>query len=211
MTSQKSIVSSALHMKTLFTILFLLSLSFWGNSLWAQDDANMHGVITPQGDTIPHIILQELEVKPMPTFESRRFARRYWRLVGRVKKTYPYAVAAAQLMEEYSAKYELSNVKESEKRKYLKMMEKELLEKYGDELRKMSISDGRILIKLIDRETNSTSYTLIKELRGGTSAFFWQGVARLFGNDLKSEFNPAENFEDEYIDQILLFLKYNMI
>ncbi len=167
--------------------------------------------INYQGDTIPYIILKELQVRPMPTFESRRFAQKYWRLVRRVKKTHPYALIAADLMEEYNTKYKLAGASASEKRKYLRLMEKELFDTYGDELKKMSISDGRILIKLIDRETKNTSYELIKDLKGGTSAFFWQGVAKLFGNDLKSDFDPDSNFEDEYIEQILLFMKYKMI
>ncbi|MFV0521126.1 MAG: DUF4294 domain-containing protein [Mangrovibacterium sp.] len=182
------------------------------NRLSAQENCHVKTTTTViHGDTIPQFILDELKVNPMPNFESRRFARRYWRLVGRVKKTYPYAVIAAKLMDEYNEKYELAGADKSERRKYLKQMEKELFNTYGSALRKMSISDGRVLIKLIDRETNSTSYALIKDLKGGTSAFFWQGIAKLFGNDLKSQYNPEENFEDEHIEQILLFLKYKMI
>lgn len=199
-------------MRTLFSILSFSILCLVNHETSAQDSSIARTVaIIHQGDTIPQFILKELLVNPMPTFESRRFARQYWRLVVRVKKTHPYALKASELMMQYNNKYALSTAKESEKRKYLKMLENELIEKYGAELRKMSISDGRILIKLIDRELNATSYELIKELRGGTSAFLWQGVARLFGNDLKSEFDPDENFEDEHIEQILLFLKYDMI
>ncbi|MFV0553658.1 MAG: DUF4294 domain-containing protein [Mangrovibacterium sp.] len=200
-------------MRTTLSIFFLCALSqIIPQRLQAQEKDSVRTIaINYKGDTIPQFILHELQVNPMPTFESRRFARKYWRLVSRVKKTYPYAKLAAELMEEYSQKYDLSQVKDSERKKYIKQMEKELMNTYGDELRRMSISDGRILIKLIDRETQSTSYELIKELRGGTSAFFWQGVAKIFGNDLKSEFDPDENFEDEHIDQILLFLRYNMI
>ncbi|MFV0365234.1 MAG: DUF4294 domain-containing protein [Mangrovibacterium sp.] len=199
-------------MKALLYLSGMMCLSLLPFALQAQNSTPITTIgMTYDGDTIPQFILKELQVNPVPTFESRRFARKYWRLVHRVKKTYPYAQKAAELMANYSEVYELSKVRDSERRKYVKMMETELIETYGDELRKMSISDGRILIKLIDRETQNTSYELIKELRGGTSAFFWQGIARIFGNNLKSEFNPDDNFEDEHIDQILLFMKYDMI
>ncbi len=164
-----------------------------------------------EGDTIPHVQLSEIKVQPRPTFESRRLERKYRRLIIRVKKTYPYAIMAAETIEKFEQDFLLSDASERERKKHLKELEKELFAKYGEALKKMSISDGRILIKLIDRETQNTSYELIKDLKGGTSAFFWQGIAKLFGNDLKNEFNPDDVTEDEMIEQILLYMKYGII
>ena len=73
----------------------------------------------------------------------------------------------------------------------------------------MTISEGRILIKLIDRETEHTSYELIKDLKGGLSAFFWQGIAKIFGNNLKDEYDPAT--EDRMIEEIIIFIEAGMI
>jgi hypothetical protein len=92
-------------------------------------------------------------------------------------------------MEQYRKIYP-PDTKRRDKKAYIKMIEKELFRKYGPELKKLSISDGRVLIKLIDRETDYTSYELIDELKGSVSAFFWQGVARVFGNNLKTPYDP---------------------
>ena len=155
------------------------------------------------GDTLPHVSLNPIPVFPRRNFKSKRLERKYWRLAMKVKKVYPYAKIAASLLNEYDAKYRASNNPKLRK-KYLKEAEKELFDRYGSQLKKLSISEGRILIKLIDRETRHTSYELIKELKGGVSAFFWQGIARLFGNNLKDEYDPVE--EDKMIEEIIFYI-----
>ena len=90
---------------------------------------------------------------------------------------------------------------ERKKKKFYKKVEKELKAEFGDELTKLTISQGRILIKLIDRETGDTSYELVSELRGNFSAFFWQGLARIFGHNLKSNYDPEG--EDRMIEEIV--------
>ena len=89
------------------------------------------------------------------------------------------------------------------------MVEKEMLRKYSKELKKLSISEGAILIKLIDRETNKTSYELIEEFKGSVPAFFWQGIARLFGNNLKTHYNP--DGEDKEIEKIVRNIERGII
>ncbi|PTN08385.1 uncharacterized protein DUF4294 [Mangrovibacterium marinum] len=160
------------------------------------------------GDTIPHVSLEPIPVFPRRHFKTKRLERKYWRLAMKVKKVYPYALKAAELMAEYDARYRASDSRKTRK-EYLKAAEKELFDQYGDQLKKLSISEGRILIKLIDRETRHTSYELIKDLKGGVSAFFWQGIARLFGNDLKAEYDPVE--EDRMIEEIILFIEAGVI
>ena len=83
------------------------------------------------------------------------------------------------------------------------------MKKYGPSIKKMSISDGRILIKLIDRETNHVSYDIIHEVKGGVPAVFWQGVARLFGNNLKAKYDPYG--EDRQIEQIVRYIEMGLI
>ena len=90
---------------------------------------------------------------------------------------------------------------ERQKKRFIKETEKELKDQFEQELKKLTVTQGRILIKLIDRETGNTSYALVKELRGTLQAFFWQGLARLFGENLKSEYDSAG--EDQMIEQIV--------
>ena len=142
-------------------------------------------------DTLVVRHLPEVEVKPQlrTHFKNRRQRRHYGRLLRDVKKTLPYAKLAGDLLIQVNDSLQ-SIPKEKDKKRYLKSMEKELLAEYEPILRKMSIRQGRILIKLIDRECMMTSYEVLKIYRGGFSAFFWQGIARIFGNDLKSIYDP---------------------
>lgn len=188
-------------------IIFSVAFAIMGFGQQA-DTVHYLGGIKENGDTIPHVSLQPIPVFPKRHFKTKRLERKYWRLAMKVKKVYPYAKIAAGLMAEYDAKYRASASRKTRK-EYLKEAEKELFDKYGDELKKLSISEGRILIKLIDRETQHTSYELIKDLKGGVSAFFWQGIAKLFGNDLKAEYDPVE--EDKMIEEIIYFIEAGAI
>jgi hypothetical protein len=99
----------------------------------------------------------------------------------------------------------LSLTTERERREYIKQVEAEIMDEYEDDLKKLSITQGRILLKLIDREIGETSYDLLKELKGTFSAVFWQALARIFGNNLKSEFDP--NGEDKLLNEIMILLE----
>ena len=126
---------------------------------------------------------------------------RFVKLQKKVVKVYPFAHMASLKLEEYAV--ELAEVtSKKEKKKFYKQIEKEIVEEYEGELRKLTISEGRILIKLLDRETGNTSYYLVEELRGRFSAFFWQGLARIFGHNLKSNYDPEGADRDiEFIVQ----------
>jgi hypothetical protein len=95
--------------------------------------------------------------------------------------------------------------KDNERKKYLAHYEKEIFKRYEPELRKLTINQGRLLLKLIDRECNSTSYDLIKSYRGSVSAFFWQGIARIFGSNLKSEYDASGN--DRIVERVILLVE----
>jgi hypothetical protein len=90
---------------------------------------------------------------------------------------------------------------EKERKDYLKDVEKDVFAQYEGDMRQMTITQGRLLIKLIDRETQNTSYSLIKDYRGKFSAALWQGIARIFGTNLKEEFDAYG--EDAVIEQII--------
>jgi hypothetical protein len=125
-----------------------------------------------------------------------------------LKITYPYAVLARQKLEELNAYYVTLNT-ERERKAYAKLVEEELKAEFEEDLKKLTITQGRLLIKLIDRETGSTSYELVKELRGSFSAFFWQAVARIFGSNLKTQYDPLG--EDKLIEEILILIQHGYL
>jgi len=98
---------------------------------------------------------------------------------------------------------------EKERKDYIKVVEEELLGNYTDDLKKLTITQGKILIKLVYRETGNTSYNLVAELRGRFSAFFWQALARLFGNNLKMGYDPYG--EDRQIEEIVVLIENGQI
>ncbi|MFT5877752.1 MAG: hypothetical protein ACI8SA_001617, partial [Dokdonia sp.] len=153
------------------------------------------------GDTIPVITLTKYQVIARRTWKSRAEFNRFKRLEKKVVKVYPFAHLAANKLELYAI--ELQRVKtEKEKKRFYKKIEKEIKLEYEGELRKLTVSEGRILIKLLDRETGNTSFSLVSELRGKFSAFLWQGLARVFGHNLKSKYDPeGEDREIEFIVQ----------
>lgn len=155
-------------------------------------------------DTIIHKDLKTVVIFPEKHFKNNRQRRRYTRYVLKVKKVYPLALEARELLKEYEPKYyALDN--QHDRRKLMKQVEKELFAKHKEELKKWSISDGRILLKLINRETDRTPYSLIQDFRGDFSAAFWQGIARIFKNDLKSGYDPDD--EDKMLEEIVQMIE----
>jgi hypothetical protein len=141
------------------------------------------------GDTLPSFTLQEFTVYgDFPTKNKRQYEA-WTRIKYNVKKVYPYAVLASAKLKEYNVVLE-KLPDEKSKKLYMKVAEKELKAQFEDQLKDLTMSQGRILLKLIDRETGNTSYQLVKDFRGGFQAFMWQGVARLFGNNMKAEYDP---------------------
>ncbi len=142
-----------------------------------------------------------VELIPIVVLPRRIDTRRYARLIANLKKVYPIAKEANRMLIEIERTLPTLPTKREQDR-YVKQMERELKEKYTPILKKMTFSQGKILIKLIDRETTETSYELVRELRGGFSAFMWQGVARLFGANLKDEYDVTG--EDQMIELLIM-------
>jgi hypothetical protein len=156
-----------------------------------------------QGDTIPVVHLNEVSIYSFGPFKNKRHARHTSRLIRNVKAVYPYAKLAGIKLREYELI--LANVEsKTERKKIMKEAEDELQEEFGDDLRDLTFSQGRILIKLVYRETGNSSYELVAELRGKFRAFFWQTFARLFGFNLKNEYDPeGEDKEIEFIVKMI--------
>jgi hypothetical protein len=157
-----------------------------------------------EGETIPHRIIEEVIVFPERKFKNRRQARKYSRLIENIKKVYPYAKLAKYKLIEMND-YLLTLPTEKEQKRYIQSVEAELREEFEDDLRKLTLTQGRLLIKLINRETGDTTYFWIKELKGTFSAFFWQAVARIFRSNLKTEFDSTG--EDRIINQIIIMIE----
>jgi len=159
-------------------------------------------------DSTIHIDLKPVDIFPEKKDMKPALLREYTLLEMKVKKVYPIAKVAAIKLAEYNRVFS-SFKTERERKKYVKEVEKDLFREYEQELRTMKVSEGRILIKLLDRETGNSSYEIIKEFKGGLSAFFWQSVARLFGHDLKAQYDPV--MEDRLIEYIILQIDLGII
>lgn len=164
---------------------------------------SMHRYTIINGDTVPIVDLPVCHVGRYagpPRNLTKKQAKRYNHLAYKVKKVYPYAQLAAAKLKEYET--ELAKVEsDKERRKIMKKVEEALKDQYGEELKNLTVSQGAILLKLIDRQTGKTSYELVKEMRGSFSVACWQGVARIFGHNLKSEYD-AEG-DDQMIEHII--------
>jgi Domain of unknown function (DUF4294) len=149
-------------------------------------------VVIVGDDTIPLFTLPDVLVERTMSSQTRRQAARIDKLTRNVQKVFPYAITTAKLLDQYD--HDLAAIeRESDKDLYLKLAEAELKAEFETELKNMTQSQGRLLIKLIDRETGHTSYDLVKELRGSFNAWVWQGVAKLFGNNLKDGYDPIDH------------------
>lgn len=155
-------------------------------------------------DSIPQsgISLKEVVVFQPLRFKTNEDLKRYILLRRRVFRVYPYAKLAADRLTVLNDR--LANIESKRQRKkYLKRLEKFVYEEFEEELKKLSKSQGRILIRLVHRQTGSTTYDLVKELRTGWKAFVYQTTASLFKLSLKDQYNPEEVLEDYLIEDIL--------
>ncbi len=187
----------------LIILIFILT-----NCLTFSQETNVVSIAkVVDGDTIPVMDLDEVNISAYHIVKKGEF-RRTTRLIRYVKKVYPYAKIAGIKLKEYNELL-LKTPDEKEQKKILKRAEQELKDEFGEDLRKLTFSQGKILIKLIDRETGDSSYDLVKELRGGFSAFFYQTFARLFGYNLKTKYDP--NGEDAIIELIVMMIENGSI
>lgn len=156
--------------------------------------------LTTSGDTMYLAFLKDVYVYPKMVFKNKRQERFYWRTVRDVKKTLPFAKLIAADMVVADAELAKLNTKKERKR-WWRQYERYLFRKYENEFRNMTASQGQMLMKLMDRESDKTSYELIRHYRGKVSADFWQFVAKLFRNDLKEGYDG--NDKDQIIERVI--------
>lgn len=150
-------------------------------------------------DTIPLISLPPVNAVAKRTFPNKRAQRRHDKLVFHVKKVLPYAKLAGERMREVEA--ELATMTPKQRKQRLRELEKEIKRDYEGDLKKLTFTQGRILIKLLDRETDMVSYDIIRHFRGGFTAWFFQGIAKMFSYDLKDDYDPER--DDRLIESIV--------
>ena len=160
--------------------------------------------ITPEGDTIPQSWLPTVEVNARQTARWKNYWNNWTRLRNAVYVTYPYAKTASKLINEVNT--QLAGVRdEGQRKKIIKSREKEMKRDFGDKVTSLSVYQGKVLMKLINRETGNNCYEIIKEYKGGFNAGFWQTVAYVFGSSLKQQYAPQG--EDKDIEKIVLELQ----
>lgn len=158
------------------------------------------------GDTILVLMLSEITCFNELHFRNRREEQFYWRTVRDVRLTLPYAKLIAEtLIETYE--YVETFPTERERRQYLSQMEDALFAQYKPVLKRFSRRQAKVLVKLIQRETNQSSYEIVKAFLGSFRASFWQGFGRLFGVSLKSEFKPQSDRNDAIIDRVATLIE----
>ena len=185
----------------LFLVIALLSIS--SISSIAQDKLLIAPFSIVNGDTL--FITDVPEVKVL-AFKNKEEHKKYNILKRRVLKVYPFAMSAKEKL--MSIQIGLDSIpKRRHKKRYTKEVAKWVKEEYADRLKNLTMSEGKILVKLIYRETKTTSYEIVKSYRGRFNAFFWQTMAKLWSNNLKTEYDPVNVREDMLIEHILIQAK----
>ena len=160
----------------------------WGNK--TVNDENALRYIVENGDTIYIDNLQPSKVYSRLPRQKGREWRRYYRLVHNFSKAYPYALVARKLVQEADSTIAVDNLRRVKREKYINGIQQELFDVFEGQMRNMTVSQGALLMKLIDREVGKSSFNIIKDYKNGIAAGFWQGIARMFGTDLKKPYDP---------------------
>jgi len=193
--------------KTTYYILLLLVFGLLSTNTQAQntktEDILLNAIII-DGDTLPYLELKEVVIQAPSDFVSQKEAKKITKLIRDVKKAYPYAKLAGVKLKQLDELL-ATITDEKEKKKLLKQAEEDLVSQFEEDIKNMTFSQGVILLKLVDRETGTTSFEIVKEFRGTLRAFFWQSLGVIFGINLKTEYDPQG--DDKNIEQIVQMIE----
>lgn len=182
--------------------LILIPVLFLQSSLFSQERGYSLGYRVEGKDTIYYMNLSEVYLF---SWDNKRKKEKEWRefyrLVYNFRKTYPYALIAKEKINEADSILSSQNFNKREREKFIQQFELKLFNEFEKPLRKMTFSQGKLLLKLIDREIGQSSYFIIKNYRGGAAAGFWQGIAKIFGSDMKK---PYDRFGDDKLTEELV-------
>lgn len=165
----------------------------------AKTDSTFKGFIFPSHDSILHFNLREIEIIPAYKFKNKRQEKKYNQLELDVLKTYPLALIVGSELRLVNSELESVYTSKSKRKTYIKWYQDYVYKTYIDSLKTLNTQQGRLLLKLIHRETGKTPYELIKSYRGGLNAIFWQSAAFLFGANLNSSYDPEDDAMIEHI------------
>ena len=159
--------------------------------------------VVENGDSIP-----VFHLTPVRKYARKPDMRRYARMVRAVKRVYPLAEEARSLMASMEQELLALNSKKQQKL-YIKGIEKRLVREYTPVIKKMTIYDGNVLLKLIDRQVDNTAFDIIKEFRGGFEAGMWQALAKIFGNNLKTDYDPEK--DDQLLERVVTLYEKGLL
>lgn len=193
-------------MKRCFFVILVVSVFFLPASAWKKERQPLDSMIllVEGQDTLYWGFLHEINVYPQMVFRTKQQERFYWKTVRDVKKTLPYAkLIVADMM---VADREMALLTDKKARaKWWRQYERFLYKKYEKDFRHMTASQGRMLMKLLDRESDKTSYELIRYYKNKASADFWQFIAKLFKNDLKEGYDGRD--KDQIIERVITLVE----
>jgi len=188
----------------------LIYFTFISFFLWGVPANSLGQVVQTDSITILdsnlHVNLKEINIKARKRKRRKHYrsTRKYWRTVRNLRIVYPYAEMANTTISQLNTELE-SITSKRKRRKLIRREYKGLMKAYKKPMMKLKISQGKLLMKLIDRETGNSSYEHLKELKGSTTAFFWQAIASMFGTSLKSKYKPEGR--DWMVEEILERMK----
>ncbi len=167
-------------------------------------------IVDEYGDTCRYTYIHDIYCFPPMKFKNKKQEEFYWRTVRDVRKTLPYAkLAFTALCETYEYIQSIPDPKERER--HLKKLEKDIVKQYKPVVKNMTKSQGKVLLKLINRETDQSSFNIVKAFMGSFRAAFWQGFGRLFGMNMRSGFHPEKNKEDAIIERVAILIEQGML
>jgi len=180
-------------------LLLTLYIIYSSINLFSQNLKYLDYDISPNGDTIFSDNLSEIRVFD---FNNNDEIKYYLLLKRKVKKVFPYALKAKEILIEIEKSSAQIN-KKRKRRKFIRKKVNKIKKEYEESLKKLTMSEGKILVKLIYRETSLSTYSIVKSYRGRFNAFFWQTMAKLWNNDLKTIYDPINIREDFFIENII--------
>lgn len=192
-------------MKRIFTLIFiasLFSLTCSAQTKRPKSGQLMYYQITEQGDTVLMESLDPVWVFPKGRRMKDNDWRKYYKLVYNFNKVYPYALVGRKMMAQVDSTLAADVTKRSQRTKYINDVERELFRIFEKDIRSMTVSQGLVLLRLVDRECGLSAFEIIRHYESGFAANFWQLVARIFSQDLKTKYNPSTNEDDARIEEL---------
>ena len=188
-------------MRRIVLIILVLSLAVpqLGSQSRDEDETLMQYIIDKNGDTV---YLDSLDPIYKTAKRKGKSWRKYYRLVHNFAKAYPYALLAEEKLRDADSTIATEGFNRRQKNRYINVLQKELFDTFEKPLRNLTVSQGKLLLRLIDRQTGITPYEIIKDYKGKAAAGFWQGIAKLFGSDMKNPYDPEG--EDKQTEELVI-------